>query len=112
MTIPNKYDVGDQVRLYTPTVFTDIDDTPFDPAEVRFRYIDPSGNETTVSTEDVGNNIQNPATGSYYLDIEVDEEGDWSYRVEGWTLDATPVRVGASETRFNVRDSVFYPEAT
>lgn len=76
MTI-SVYDIGDNVKV--TGAFTDANDDPADPSGVQFAYEDPSGNVTTL-VYGVDAAVVKNSTGSYYVEIEVDEAGDWHYR--------------------------------
>ena len=89
----NTYDVGDLVRI-TGT-WTDADGVNTDPTTVKGEYTDPSGNNTAVT---VGGGITKSATGVYYYDIDVDEEGTWIYRF--YAESGTATGQGADESHF------------
>ena len=78
--MPNKYDVGDLVRV-TGT-WTDSDGAATDPTAVKLYYKDPSGN-ITESTYLTDTDITQDTTGVYYADIDIDESGKWFYRWVG-----------------------------
>ena len=79
MTI-NVYHIGDPVRV--SGVFKDFSDNLADPTTVTLRVLDPSGNETSYSTDDSPNTVEKTSTGNYYVDVPVSERGDWRYRWE------------------------------
>lgn len=100
--MPNTYDIGDVVRCQA--VFTDVNGAAFDPTTVTAKYQDPAGNETTlVYLTDV--EVIKSATGTYYVDVPIDERGAWFYRFEG--LDGSGDEQGAGEEKFLVRKSEF-----
>lgn len=74
------YDRGDTVRV-SASIF-DIKDAPADPELLVFRLLKPSGEEISYEYG-VGGNITRPGKGEYYIDVELDEVGDWPYRWEG-----------------------------
>jgi len=108
----NRYHVGDTVRVRTSTPFTDVEtDAPFDPDNVIFRYLTPSGAVVVKQLSDVPSVVIQDGVGEYHIDIEVDEEGDWYYRIEGVSNDDPPIFQGADDDkRFHVNDSPFYTE--
>jgi hypothetical protein len=94
MTI-NVYDIGDNVKM--TGAFTDSNDDPADPSGVQLAYEDPSGNVTTL-VYGVDAAVVKNSTGSYYVELEVDEAGDWHYR---WI--ATGTGKGAQIGQFAVK---------
>lgn len=76
MTI-NTHDVGEVVRV--TGLFKDINEVLADPTAVFFSYIDPSGNTTNLQYL-VNVALVKDSTGTYHVDIEVDEAGDYHYR--------------------------------
>lgn len=75
----NRYDVGDTVRA-TGT-FTDPlnSDAAIDPAAVYVTVTDPSDNATTYQYGTDAEVVRSDA-GVYYIDIDLDEAGKWTYR--------------------------------
>ena len=73
----NAYDVGDEVRC-TGT-FTDANGAAVDPTAVYVKVKDPSGNVTTYQYGEDPEVVKSD-TGIYYVDVNVDEAGDWWYR--------------------------------
>lgn len=100
----NRYDVGDRVVLSTSTPFQDASGVAFDPDVVRFKVKPPSG-ETVVFVYGEATNVVKVATGDYTCTIDVDEVGDWSYRVEGET--SGQENRGADEKYFAVNKTAF-----
>jgi len=91
-------DVGDKVRL--TAVFKDSDGNEIDPTAVAAEVKDPSGN-TDSYTYDPGDIVKS-ATGTYYVDIDIDEAGTWYYRFY-----STGTGKAAEESYFVVSDSKF-----
>lgn len=78
----NRYDVNDLVRV--TALFKNAAGTLIDPSgTITFKYQDPSGNEST-DTYFGGTtaSIVREATGTYHLDIDVDEAGVWYYKAK------------------------------
>ena len=93
MADENTYDVGDQPRI-TGT-FRDLAAALADPTTVVGKVKDPSGNITTPT-------VTKDSTGIYRMDIPLDEQGRWYYRMEGiGTL------IAASEGSFTARPTQF-----
>lgn len=75
----NVYDVGDIARISIP--FTDDDGNPADPDTVTATVRKPDGT-TTAYTVTPGE-IEHDDVGEYHLDVQLDQEGDWTYRAAG-----------------------------
>lgn len=73
----NSYDVNDVVRV-TGT-FTSTAGTAANPGKVTFVLEDPSGLITTHTS--TGASVTNPAIGTFYTDVVIDQEGVYEYRV-------------------------------
>lgn len=73
----DKCDVGDLMRC--EGTFLDLDDVAVDPSAVFFKFKDPSGNVTSYTYPTDGELVKE-ATGLYYVDVDVDEGGDWWFR--------------------------------
>jgi len=71
------YDVGDSVRL-TGT-FTDAAGDVQDPTAVYLEYTDPSENKTELQYG-VDDEVVQASKGIYYVDVDADEIGAWTYR--------------------------------
>lgn len=95
----NNYDLGELVRC-TGT-FTDIDGNAQDPESVFAEILDPSGNEDEYEYG-VDAELVKSATGVYYVDVDADEVGWWSYRVY-----STGSGQAAAESKFLVVESDF-----
>lgn len=93
------YDKGDRVRC-TGT-FTDSAGAAQDPTAVFFQFKDPSDNATTY-TYGVDAELVKSSTGVYYVDVDADEEGTWTYR-----LYSTGTGQGAAQSTFGVKKSEF-----
>lgn len=72
------YDIGDKVRLRA--VFESTAGTFIDPTKVTFKYTDPSGNLTTLTSTTNASVVFHPSTGTYHTDIVLDEQGVWRWR--------------------------------
>jgi uncharacterized protein YfaS (alpha-2-macroglobulin family) len=96
MTDPSTYQVQQRVRL--SAIFRD-DMTPVDPTAVSFKVKNPTGTTTTYS----GGSVIKDSTGKYHVDIDLNDDGLWYYRVEG-----TGAAVGADEHVLVVAPSQFY----
>lgn len=97
MAAPNRYDVGDQVRLWG--VFKNLAGADADPDTIICKHQDPSGNETTI-TYPTG--MTKASTGRYYVDLTIDEAGTWYYRFNG-----TGAIIAAGEQSFIARATQF-----
>lgn len=99
MAAPNRYDVGDRIRL--SVVFQTLSGIDTDPTTIVCKHRDPSGN---IATKTYGSDAEvvKVATGRYYLDLDIDEEGQWAYRWNG-----TGNVVAAGEQTFIARESAF-----
>lgn len=95
----NEYDLGDEVRC-TGT-YTDSAGTVQDPAAVFFQVEDPSGNKTTYQYS-VDAELVKASTGVYYVDVDLDECGFWTYRHY-----STGLGQAAAEKRMRVKESRF-----
>lgn len=95
----NAFDVGDVVRCNG--VFTNAAGTTVDPGTVTFKVRDPSGDVTTyVYGTDI--EVVRTDTGTYHLDVTVDESGTWRYTYVG-----TGVNACAGEQAFFIVQSEF-----
>lgn len=74
--MPNLYDLGDQIRLRG--TFSDDDDVATDPTAVFVAVDSPS--TSTLYQYGVDDELIKAETGIYYVDINLDEAGEWSYR--------------------------------
>lgn len=96
------YDVGDRVRIYTSSAFSDEDGTAVDPDIVTFVVEDPSYNEVSY-IYGVDADVSRDGVGLYSLYVNVDEAGIWKYRIEA--LNASGDYMGADEGSFVTRES-------
>jgi len=92
--MPNRYKVGQVARCTGK--FRDEDNVLQDPGAVFFHLIDPSNNPTTLQYG-VDAALIKESTGSYYVDVDADEEGIFQYRF--WS---TGVYKTADEDQFEV----------
>ena len=91
----NSYFLGALVRV-TGT-FTDANLVAVDPTIVRFKYRKP-GSATTVTLVYLTDaSLVRTGAGVYYVDLDADTAGNWSYRWEG-----TGTYQCATENQFNV----------
>jgi hypothetical protein len=74
------FNVGDLVRI-TGT-FSDSAGTNVDPTTITVYYKDPSSNITEL-VYGVDSDVVQSDTGIYYVDISIDESGNWYYRWKG-----------------------------
>lgn len=99
MTQPvNSYYIGQRVRLWANFYRAGV---LVDPTEIYIMNRDPSGNEATEQYIGGAGAVVKAATGQYYLDLTLDEEGDWYWRVE------STVVITAGERRMHVYTSNF-----
>lgn len=71
-----------------------------DPAGVACYIRKPDGTTTTYTYQ--AGQVQKASVGVYYLEVDADQVGIWSYRWE-----STGANTGAYENRFEVKESVF-----
>lgn len=71
----HEYDIGDLARLEFS--FTNLAGAAADPSSVTASVRSPSG--TVTDYEVTAGQIVRDGTGEYHLDVEVTEEGDWTY---------------------------------
>ena len=93
------YDIGDLIRLRGS--FANLDGDSVDPTNVAISYRRETGSITTKTYPDDDEIVRTEA-GEFYMDIEVDDDGVWHYRVAG-----TGAVISAAERQFNVRPSNF-----
>lgn len=101
-----EYDIGDSIKLYTTTPFTDKStDTATDPDVVRFRVRKPDG---TVTSYVYGTDAEvvRDGTGDYHMLVRpaAGEQGTWRWRIEAET--STGVAMAAEEALFDVAPQV------
>jgi hypothetical protein len=96
------YDIGDRVKVYTSTPFTDSDGVIVDPDIVTFRIKEPDGTVTPYVYDDDPEVVKD-GVGIYYILVNVDAHGNWYYRIEG--TDAGLNYMGADEGNFTARVS-------
>lgn len=97
MTVVNVYDVGDSVRV--SATFT-VSAVNTDPSTITLKVKDPEGSITTYTY--AGGTVTKQATGIFYKDVTVSNDGIWYYRFEG-----TGTVIAAVEGQFRVRRSEF-----
>lgn len=100
----NTYDVGDVVRIETTTVFTGLDEQPFDPDVVTIKVKAPDGSVDSKAWPD-DEHVVRVGEGDFYRDVALDAVGIWRYRIEG-TTEGGDLR-GADEGSFRVTRSGF-----
>ena len=96
-------DIGDPIKVVTSVPFKNPEGTPADPGTVIFYVKTPSG-VTTTHEYGVDLNVLNPSTGVYEMAVDMSEDGEWQFRIEGLT--GADFR-GADEDRLIVRVSKF-----
>jgi hypothetical protein len=94
------YDVGDQVRLIGKWTDPNNSYAVVDPTAVNCSILAPSGTLTTY-VYGVDADLKKESTGIYYLDLDIDESGDWCYR---WF--STGTAQAAEENKFTVRNQL------
>ena len=92
---------GDVVRLTISVTDPDDDTMAVDPAALVVKVLPPG--ETTATTYTYGTDaeIVRSDTGEYYIDIELDDDGDWFVQVATQSPDVV------IELWFAVADSMF-----
>jgi len=97
----NIYDVGDKVR--TQGTFQDLLEVDTDPSTITFKFKDPA---STITTYIYGTDAElvKSATGVYYVDLILSQEGEYHYRFEG-----TGSIHAADEVTFRAQQSEFFP---
>lgn len=93
----NTYDKGDKVRVQATFTVSDVNT---DPTTVTLKVKNPAGVTSTYTYALA--EITKSATGIYYKDLSVDDDGIYHYRFEG-----TGTCEAASEHKFEVRKSEF-----
>ena len=99
----NIYFVGSRIKISTSTAFQNDEGAPFDPDNVTFKVLDPLKNETSYVYDQDGSQddaITRNGIGDYEIEIDVDVNGVWYYRIEG--EQDTGENCGADEDRFSV----------
>jgi hypothetical protein len=76
--MPHVFDIGDLLRITGS--FTDANNTAIDPTVVKVQTLNPAGLETTY-TFGGGPEIVKDSAGHYHIDVNLDTEGPWYYRV-------------------------------
>ena len=76
----NSYDIGDKIRCQG--TFQDSDSVNTNPTATVFKFKTPGGTTTTY-TYGTDAELVRSATGIYYADITIAEEGIYHYRLEG-----------------------------
>lgn len=100
------YDVGDRARLGNHTsntstgAITDLTGAAADPTVITLTTREPDGT-LTVYTHGGSPALQKETTGRYYVDVTLDAEGLWTYRLVG-----TGAVVVAEEGVLHVRKQV------
>ena len=95
MTIANTHDIGDQVRLQADYT---VDSVPTNPTLVFLFVQHPNGILDSYTTGD----LTNSSTGTFYLDIVLDDSGRWDYRFA-----SSGTVVASDENFFLVERSAF-----
>ena len=98
------YDIGDLIKLYTATPFTDkATDNPVDPNTIRFKVRSP---DSTVTTYVYGTDpeVVRNGTGDYHLLLRPDAAGTWRWRLEG--RDSNDKGLAAEEGTFDVAPQI------
>ena len=88
------YDIGNKIRM-TGTFTDPLDsDAAVDPSSVYCSVRTP-GNVTTTYQNGVDSEITNSSTGIYYIDLALNDDGDWYVR--WWGKDSSTVVSVAEE---------------
>jgi hypothetical protein len=96
-----EYDIGDVVRLYTSTPFTDNDSgETFDPDVVNFKVLAPGATESTTYVYGTDAEVVYDSIGAYHMLVRPAVAGKWLWRVEGFT---DTLAMGAEEGSFTVK---------
>lgn len=96
------YEVGERPEIYTLSPFQTRDGTAADPATVTFTITTPAGVETAY-VFGVDAEVLRRDTGDYYMYLDLDEAGRWSYEIKG--VSATGYNMGADSGWFRVKES-------
>lgn len=96
------HDLGDRVRIFTSVPFTNVEGDTVDPDVVTFRIRYPDG-ESDQFVYESNPEVERSDAGSYYMDVNIDQAGDWRYRIEGMADNED--YMGAAENSFVVRRS-------
>lgn len=73
------YFISQKVRIQVEVIQNNV---LTDPIEITIMNRDPSGNEASQVYNSGAGNVVKVATGLYYYDLTLDEEGNWYIRVE------------------------------
>ena len=95
------YDIGDRPRS---SYAIELDDSPNDPATVKFLVVNDDGEEeSTYGGVDQPYPITRESTGHYFADVPLTRKGRWVLR---WVaLDGDDLPIDATEREFRVRAS-------
>lgn len=85
----NAYEIGQSVRVTARYIQNNV---LTDPSEATIMNRDPSGNEASQVYNGGAGNVVKLATGIYYYDLTLDEEGTWYVRAKGTGVIATAER--------------------
>jgi hypothetical protein len=100
-TTPPEYDVGDTTRV--AVLFRDEEiNAPVDPGTVRAKIGDPRGAIKTF-TYPASPELTKLSTGSYRIELSLDQAGEWCVRFEGLAVNRA-----SGERHIKVRESCFY----
>jgi len=91
----SRYDIGDSIRV--TCTFTNLAGANTDPTAVKVTVKDPSAHETKY-VYGTDPEVVKSATGIYYIDVTIDEQGRWWFR---W--DATGALTAAVEESVKIR---------
>lgn len=94
----HNHEIGDQPRF---SAEFRVSGTLTDPTSVKFKYLSPSGTETTL-TYGVDAALVRVSAGNYYVDLTLTEAGLWTLR---WTSSGTCT--SADEFEVEVNKSAF-----
>jgi len=94
------YAIGQKVRLWASFRSANVFADPS--GEVTIMHRDPSGNEASEVYNGGAGNVVKSATGKYYLDLTIDEEGTWYWRAK-----SAGDLIGTKERTFICSESAF-----
>ena len=92
---------GDVARFTISVVDPDDGETAIDPAALVVKVLEPGATTATTYTYGTDAEIVRSDTGEYYIDIDLDDDGDWFVRME------STIPTDADEYHVLVQPSVF-----
>ena len=92
---------GDVARFSISVVDPDDGETAIDPAALVVKVLEPGATTATTYTYGTDAELIRSDTGEYYIDIDLDDDGDWFVRME------STIPMDADEYHVLVQPSVF-----